>query len=116
MCQVEINTCICNATLSNIHNAGVWVNHVSWDSSNGAFSCTRGRSNRIYRIICSQRPTEAGLNTNALILILILICMLLLILLILMRRKVQEYKKRLEQNVEDLEDINIEQKEIFIIL
>ena len=41
--------------------------------------------------------------------------MLLLILLILMRRKVQEYKKRLEQNVEDLEDINIEQKEIFII-
>ena len=42
--------------------------------------------------------------------------MLLLILLILMRRKLQEYKKRLEQNVEDLEDINIEQKEIFIIL
>ena len=41
--------------------------------------------------------------------------MLLLVLLILMRRKLQEYKKRLEQKVEDLEDINIEQKEIFII-
>ena len=41
--------------------------------------------------------------------------MLLLILLILMRRKLQEYKKRLEQKVEDLEDINIEPKEIFII-
>ena len=32
-----------------------------------------------------------------------------------MRRKLQEYKKRLERKVEDLEDINIEPKEIFMI-
>ena len=73
-----------------------------------------GRST-VYRIICSQRLTEAGLNTNALILILILICMLLLISLILMRRKLQDCKKRLEQKVESLEDIIRESKEIFVI-
>ena len=113
MCQVAINTCICNATLSDIQHAGVWISHVSWDSTNRAFTC-RGRST-FYRIIFSQRLTEAGLNTNALILILILICMLLLISLILMRRKLQDCKKRLEQKVESLEDIIRESKEIFVI-
>ena len=97
MCQVAINTCICNATHSNIDHSGFWIENVSWNSSNAIFTCL-GRSNRTHRMICSHRRlTEAGLNINVLILILICIVIVLLVLLVLLLRKLQEYKELLEQ-------------------
>ena len=114
MCQVPINTCICNITRSNIEDHGVLIDHVSVPSS-VEFSCL-GRS-IIYRIHCFQgRITEAGINMNALIVILICIIILLVILLMLMFRKLQEYKKEhLEQKIEKLEDISRGPKEMFVI-
>ena len=117
MGEVAINTCICNATRNTddpYYHSGVWIDHVTWYPPDGAFTC-RGRSIK-YRIICSQRRlTTAGLNINALNVFLILLCMLLLILLILTLRKLHEYKKRLEQQIEKLEDIKGEPKNIIVI-
>ena len=115
MCQVAINTCICNATHSNIDHSGFWIENVSWNSSNAIFTCL-GRSNRTHRMICSHRRlTEAGLNINVLILILICIIIALLVLLVLLLRKLQEYKELLDKRKENLEEIKRKPKAIFVI-
>jgi len=115
MCQVPINTCLCNATRSNMKLHGALIGNVTWVTSSEKFTCI-GRS-IIYRIHCFQGTiTEAEMNMNVLIVILIFIIILLVILLILMFRKLQEYKKeRLEQKVEKSEDISRGPKEMFVI-
>ena len=93
MFQVAENTCVCNVTQSNIDLSGVWIDHVRWDSSNGAFTC-RGR-NTMYRMMCS-RMTEAGINMNEIIfifIVFIVIVLLLAILLIVMLKKGQKCEK-----------------------
>ena len=92
MSQVAANTCICNADRSNIHHSGVWIEHISWNSSNETFTCS-GR-NTMYAIKCAQkRPTEAGLNTNEVLLL--IICLLMVLQLIMML-----YKLRKSENIQ----------------
>ena len=90
MSQVAVNTCICNATRRNIHHSGVWIEHITWGSSNETFTCS-GR-NTMYAIKCAQeRPTEAGLNTNEVLLF--IICLLLILLMIMVLYKLRKHEK-----------------------
>ena len=92
MSQVAVNTCICNATRRNIHHSGVWIEHITWESLDETFTC--GGRNTVYAIQCAQkRPTEAGLDTNEVLLV--IICLLLVLPMIMMF-----YKMRKSENIQ----------------
>ena len=104
MSQIAVNTCICNATRSNIHHSEVWIEHITWDSSNAAFTCS-GR-NTMYSIKCAQkRPTEAGFNANE---VLLIICLLLVLQMIMMFYKIRKYENIQHYKVQKSDEINEE--------
>ena len=104
MSQVLVNTCICNATRRNIHHSGVWIEHITWESSDETFTCS-GR-NTVYAIQCAQkRPTEAGFNANK---VLLIICLLLVLQMIMMFYKIRKYENIQHYKVQKSDEINEE--------